>query len=152
MPVMPGTTINLTCSLGDGIMWSREDGKPLPAGANITTNGDILTIPDAQPDDGGVYVCSVPGESVNFTLEITSAMETPTRTGKEEEGDSGVGTIVIIIVAAVGGGSLLLFLIVLIIAMCYFCSRCHRTGGEFWYLVPLRYSCNCVFLLPCIQE
>ncbi|XP_075802672.1 basement membrane-specific heparan sulfate proteoglycan core protein isoform X4 [Microtus pennsylvanicus] len=38
--------------------WSREDGQPLPSGAQQRHQGSELHFPSVQPSDAGVYICT----------------------------------------------------------------------------------------------
>uniref|UniRef100_A0A8I6ASH2 Basement membrane-specific heparan sulfate proteoglycan core protein n=1 Tax=Rattus norvegicus TaxID=10116 RepID=A0A8I6ASH2_RAT len=38
--------------------WSREDGRPLPSGAQQRHQGSELHFPSVQPSDAGVYICT----------------------------------------------------------------------------------------------
>ncbi|XP_066058873.1 basement membrane-specific heparan sulfate proteoglycan core protein isoform X2 [Chamaea fasciata] len=60
--VPQGSTVTLHChATGDPPLyyhWVREDGRPLPEGAQSRRQGEELHFPSIQPSEAGVYVCS----------------------------------------------------------------------------------------------
>ena len=57
--VRPGQPVRITCRARDpaaSVAWSREQGR-LPQRA--TTSRGELTIPNAEPADSGIYVCTI---------------------------------------------------------------------------------------------
>ncbi|XP_059722449.1 basement membrane-specific heparan sulfate proteoglycan core protein isoform X3 [Haemorhous mexicanus] len=60
--VPQGSAVTLRChAAGDPPLyyhWVREDGRPLPEGAQIRQQGEELHFPSIQPSEAGVYVCS----------------------------------------------------------------------------------------------
>ncbi|XP_056364035.1 basement membrane-specific heparan sulfate proteoglycan core protein isoform X2 [Oenanthe melanoleuca] len=57
-----GSAVTLRChAAGDPPLyyrWLREDGRPLPEGAQSRRQGEELHFPSIQPSEAGVYVCS----------------------------------------------------------------------------------------------
>ncbi|KAM4758607.1 basement membrane-specific heparan sulfate proteoglycan core protein isoform 4-T4 [Cyanocitta cristata] len=60
--VPQGSAVTLRCqATGDPPLyyhWVREDGRPLPEGAQSRRQGEELHFPSIQPSEAGVYVCS----------------------------------------------------------------------------------------------
>ncbi|XP_054705507.1 basement membrane-specific heparan sulfate proteoglycan core protein isoform X3 [Grus americana] len=60
--VAQGSAVTLRCQAsGDPPFyyhWAREDGRPLPAGAQSRRQGEELHFASIQPSEAGVYVCS----------------------------------------------------------------------------------------------
>ncbi|RLV89744.1 hypothetical protein DV515_00014742 [Chloebia gouldiae] len=60
--VPQGSAVTLRChASGDPPLyyhWVREDGRPLPEGAQSHRQGEELHFPSIQPSEAGVYVCS----------------------------------------------------------------------------------------------
>ncbi|XP_063033256.1 basement membrane-specific heparan sulfate proteoglycan core protein isoform X1 [Melospiza melodia melodia] len=60
--VPQGSAVTLRChAAGDPPLyyhWVREDGRPLPEGAQSRHQGEELHFPSIQPSEAGVYVCS----------------------------------------------------------------------------------------------
>ncbi|XP_050838440.1 basement membrane-specific heparan sulfate proteoglycan core protein isoform X8 [Serinus canaria] len=60
--VQQGSAVTLRChAVGDPPLyyhWVREDGRPLPEGAQSRQQGEELHFPSIQPSEAGVYVCS----------------------------------------------------------------------------------------------
>ncbi|XP_072773403.1 basement membrane-specific heparan sulfate proteoglycan core protein isoform X4 [Taeniopygia guttata] len=60
--VPQGSAVTLRChAAGDPPLyfhWVREDGQPLPEGAQSRRQGEELHFPSIQPSEAGVYVCS----------------------------------------------------------------------------------------------
>ncbi|XP_031987363.1 basement membrane-specific heparan sulfate proteoglycan core protein isoform X2 [Corvus moneduloides] len=60
--VPQGSPVTLRCqATGDPPLyyhWVREDGRPLPEGAQSRRQGEELHFPSIQPSEAGVYVCS----------------------------------------------------------------------------------------------
>ncbi|XP_014117185.1 PREDICTED: basement membrane-specific heparan sulfate proteoglycan core protein isoform X3 [Pseudopodoces humilis] len=60
--VPQGSALTLRChAAGDPPLyyhWVREDGQPLPEGAQSRRQGEELHFPSIQPSEAGVYVCS----------------------------------------------------------------------------------------------
>ncbi|XP_063273588.1 basement membrane-specific heparan sulfate proteoglycan core protein isoform X1 [Prinia subflava] len=60
--VPQGSAVTLRChATGDPPLyyhWVREDGRPLPEGAQSHRQGEELHFPSIQPSEAGVYVCS----------------------------------------------------------------------------------------------
>ncbi|XP_016158848.1 PREDICTED: basement membrane-specific heparan sulfate proteoglycan core protein [Ficedula albicollis] len=60
--VPQGSAVTLRChAAGDPPLyfhWLREDGRPLPEGAQSRRQGEELHFPSIQPSEAGVYVCS----------------------------------------------------------------------------------------------
>ncbi|CAN8198554.1 unnamed protein product [Coccothraustes coccothraustes] len=60
--VPQGSAVTLRChAAGDPPLyyhWVREDGRPLPEGAQSRQQGEELHFPSIQPSEAGVYVCS----------------------------------------------------------------------------------------------
>ncbi|KAM8796373.1 basement membrane-specific heparan sulfate proteoglycan core protein [Eudromia elegans] len=60
--VTQGSAVTLQCQASGEpplyYYWSREDGRPLPAGAQSRREGEELHFASIQPAEAGVYVCS----------------------------------------------------------------------------------------------
>ena len=80
--VEQGSSVDLHCLTGyqlppqSDIVWSRSDGQVLDARHLVT--GGVLRIINAQPEDGGQYLCEVsftelfiqPSQFIQLSLQI----------------------------------------------------------------------------------
>ncbi|XP_064028426.1 basement membrane-specific heparan sulfate proteoglycan core protein isoform X3 [Pogoniulus pusillus] len=69
--------------------WAREDGKPLPAGAQSRGQGEELHFASIQPSEAGVYVCSCRNlrhsNASRAELIVTEALDKPITVTVEEK-------------------------------------------------------------------
>ena len=72
-----GQEVLLTCCAHPGVRvtWSRQDGQPLP----VTSEGNVLRIPNSQLVDSGVYICEAGHVTASFSLQVVE----PTTEGEE---------------------------------------------------------------------
>ncbi|KAM9343546.1 basement membrane-specific heparan sulfate proteoglycan core protein [Pholidichthys leucotaenia] len=88
----PGSAVTLRCQVSGSpphyFYWSREDGRPIPSGADRHRQGAELYFASVQPSDAGVYVCTCRDQrSVNRShaeIVVTSAPSKPIEVTIEE--------------------------------------------------------------------
>ncbi|XP_031342212.1 basement membrane-specific heparan sulfate proteoglycan core protein isoform X8 [Photinus pyralis] len=73
-------TFSLTCDAPRpwrSMVWSREDGQPLPYSSSRSEDERVLTVYDAKLEDSGTYVCSVTAQTTrgNGTAYVSISAE-----------------------------------------------------------------------------